>query len=383
MNSQPHLLIAGAGNIGRGLLAALAAPAGWQVTFLEASLPFAQRLRAADGYCLTESGSAAAPHKITGFELISPDQPQALAEALGCADLCASAVGGANLDSLAALLAPGLARRTRPLPIILCENMHGAADRMQAALAAAKVPPQAFVCRRASVESMVVAARQNSLDLIAEGGQSLFVDATDWPGQLPAIPGIEFTRRIDFFYDRKLFTNNAGHALLAYRGALCGCTLLADALDDPQIHKDLCNLLCASVRMLAAEHQVPPHELEAHIDDLLTRRFANRALGDTVRRVARQPLRKLGPHERLVGLARLLQHHGLFMEPVARTIAAAMLYVDEADTEAVQLHQLLEQQGAAHVLETVCAIPPADPLHGECLEAFVQLAPQAAAIPRR
>ena len=55
------------------------------------------------------------------------------------------------------------------------------------------------------------------------------------------------------------------------------------------------------------------HWLEAHTHDLL-RRFTNRALGDTIFRLGRDPLRKLAPKDRLVGAARLAEKAGIFPE---------------------------------------------------------------------
>ncbi|HQL65297.1 MAG TPA: mannitol-1-phosphate 5-dehydrogenase, partial [bacterium] len=45
---------------------------------------------------------------------------------------------------------------------------------------------------------------------------------------------------------------------------------------------------------------IEDEEIEAYYRDLLER-FSNKALGDTIIRVAREPIRKLGPEERIIG----------------------------------------------------------------------------------
>jgi 2-oxoisovalerate dehydrogenase E1 component len=55
-------------------------------------------------------------------------------------------------------------------------------------------------------------------------------------------------------------------------------------------------------------------------------RFANRALADPVSRLARDPLRKLAPGDRLVGAARLVERHGIRPEGLSWGIAAALAY---------------------------------------------------------
>lgn len=52
-----------------------------------------------------------------------------------------------------------------------------------------------------------------------------------------------------------------------------------------------------------------PEALARHIDDLIAR-FGNRALGDTVERVGRDPIRKLAPEDRILGAYRLAAEQG-------------------------------------------------------------------------
>jgi len=74
---------------------------------------------------------------------------------------------------------------------------------------------------------------------------------------------------------------------------------------------------------LSIEHGVDLNGISDHINDL-TRRFANRALGDTTERVGRDPLRKLCPQDRVIGVYWLLVKHNLDPTAVTLVIAASL-----------------------------------------------------------
>jgi len=123
---------------------------------------------------------------------------------------------------------------------------------------------------------------------------------------------------------------------------------------------------------LARKHQLPRNELRAEVDDLLAR-FGNRALGDTVARVGRDPLRKLRPDDRIAGALRLCDGQGVAPKHVAFAAAAAIRYDPPDDPAASRLQALLREQGAAGVLEQVCGILSDSPLARLVLDALAAL----------
>ena len=79
---------------------------------------------------------------------------------------------------------------------------------------------------------------------------------------------------------------------------------------------------------------------------------------DTLERNARDPIRKLGPNDRLVGSARLCLEEGIKPESLSVSIAAAIYYHSPSDPIAVQLEQMRKEKGVDYVLENVCQIDP-------------------------
>jgi mannitol-1-phosphate 5-dehydrogenase len=102
-------------------------------------------------------------------------------------------------------------------------------------------------------------------------------------------------------------------------------------------------------------------EMGAHIQDLLAR-FANRALADPVDRLARDPLRKLRPDDRLVGAARLAEKHGIEPMGLAWGIAGALTYDNAADAHSVDLQRRIAESGLDSVMAEVCHICDGEPL---------------------
>jgi mannitol-1-phosphate 5-dehydrogenase len=77
---------------------------------------------------------------------------------------------------------------------------------------------------------------------------------------------------------------------------------------------------------------------------------------DTVKRVAKDPLRKLGPEERLIGSATLCLSQGIFPDNIARICGAALYYDEPDDPEAVQLQQMIAERGIDPVLAEVSGL---------------------------
>jgi mannitol-1-phosphate 5-dehydrogenase len=135
------------------------------------------------------------------------------------------------------------------------------------------------------------------------------------------------------FAAAKLFGHNATHALAAYLGRLLGLRLMADFTAVPGAMAFLrAAFLDESGRALvrryrAADPMFTPLGFEGFADDLLVR-MVNPFLADTIERAARDPVRKLGWDDRLVGTIRLGRDEGIPMPSYAMGAAAALADLD-------------------------------------------------------
>jgi len=336
VSEQPLAVAFGAGNVGKGLLGELFQDAGLTTVFIEKNADVVEALRRKGSYQIRLHGCRETVTRTIGsFEVYRPDEPMAH-QALCHAEVCATAVGAANLQSVAPFIAKACRERGGgEWNVLVCENWHEGAQALRQHVKDHLYGSQAelpgFV--QCSVERIVVRSVVESDGQICVDGEHrypLFADGGSWRGDRPQWRGLEFVSDINAYFDRKLYTSNFGHALLGYLGYLRGYALVCEAAEDAEIAASLRSLLDRVAEALSGEYDVLSRDaLRRHVDFLMRERFPNRGLGDTVGRVCRDPLRKLSPDERIVGTLRLLQRHGLPTEGFGEIVAGAVSYALE------------------------------------------------------
>ena len=141
------------------------------------------------------------------------------------------------------------------------------------------------------------------------------------------------------FEEAKLYGHNATHALAAYLGAVRGVERIADLRRIPSILDFLkAAFVEESGETLIRKHAgVDPlftHEGYTEYADDLLERMTNPYLRDSVERVGRDPQRKLGWDDRLIGTMRVGLRQGIKPWRYAVGAAAALATID---------HSILEQ----------------------------------------
>ncbi len=259
-------------------------------------------------------------------------------EAIAGADEFASALPSVafyrtdDANSPHRLLAEGLRRRTRTAPLIIfcAENHRSAAALLEAAvLEAVPVGERDSVRGRARYVDTVIGKMSGVITDEAElraGGFATITSALPAAFLVEAFdrilvsrvgaglhPGMPVLREVDDlapFEDAKLLGHNATHALAGFLGSLLGLTLVADLRE---VEGAMGFLRSAFIeesgatlrrRWEGADELFTEHGFEVFADDLLER-MVNPHLADTIERAARDPRRKLGWDDRLVGLVRL------------------------------------------------------------------------------
>jgi len=370
-------VVFGAGNIGRGFLGQLFFQSGYQIVFVELAEDIIDRLNADRAYPIKIVGDGQRTYLVQGARAIHAKDVEHIIEEIKTADILATAVGVNALPAIAPTIAKSIQQRfdsgnTAELNVIICENIIHSGEHLKR-LVLQHLPPRyhATIDQNigwvATVVSRMVPVvteemkKENPAQIAVEPYCILPVDKTAFKGPLPRIEGFHFADNLPALEERKLFAHNAGHALCAYFGYHKGFTYIYQAIRDKQIRRKTLTGLSESGRALIKKHRFTPKEHKAHIEDLV-RRFGNVALGDTVARVARDPIRKLGRNDRLVGSALLALEYRIKPVHLLEGIVAALRYDNAEDQKAVQLQRLLSDEGIAHVLETVCSLDPSEPL---------------------
>ncbi len=379
----------GAGAVGRGFLGQLFSESGYEVIFVDVDEELIQALNASHAYHIhLVTNQALQDVLISPVHALNAKLSEAVAEAVAQADICATAVGARVLPLIAPLVADGISRRSShsdstALNIIICENLKDAAfnfKKMVREYIPVPVWPY-FEERIGFVDTVIgrmvppptpVMRTQDPCLIAVEPYKELPVDRNAFKGKIPKISGMQACDNFPAYTARKLYIHNCGHALMGYLGNLKHYEFGYQALEDHSIRMHLDEAVSESITGIVIEYGVERGWLEQHRDDLI-RRFANRALGDTIFRICRDPLRKLAPRDRLVGAARLAEKAGVKPRALAKGIAAAYCFNAADDPMAVELQKTIETLGIRGAMEKISGLKAEEDLSGLVLEQYVMI----------
>lgn len=358
----------GAGNIGRGFIGKLLADANSQITFTDVNQQLIDQLAHQQAYNVHIVGEVCSIEKVQPVSAIHSMDPKTV-EYIAQADMVTIAVGPQVLAKIASTLAKGILLRIeignfKPLNIIACENMvRGTSQLKQRVLAYIPSASHEWVEQYigfvdSAVDRIVLpmdAANDDPLDVTVETFSEWIVDKTQFVGNIPSINGMELTDNLIAFVERKLFTLNTGHAITAYLGQLKGYKTICDAINDPNIAQTVKNAMQESGQVLIQRYGFDAIKHGQYIEKILSR-FASPYLHDDVERVARQPMRKLSPEDRLVKpllgtLEYQLDNHYLIIG-----IASALHFRCETDPQAVEMARCIHENGISKAVEQLCRL---------------------------
>lgn len=372
----------GAGNIGRGFLGQLYSQSGWETVFVDVVPEVIAALNSHHAYEIEILEETRQTVRVENVRAVDGRDINAVAREIETADLLGTSVGVNALPHIVPALANGLQARleanARPVTIVICENLLDAADSLRAMLNDA-LPQEGRSYLQSSVgfaETVisrmvpVVTQEQRAKDILYVGVEAyaaLPIDRRGFMGEPPEVAGFEYHDGLVPFEERKLFTHNCGHALCAYFGYEKGYTYIYETVEDDALRSRVVKGLWESGEALCLKHGFKRQQHQEHIDDLL-RRFGNRALGDTVARVGRDPIRKLGPKDRLIGSAQIALAYGISPTVLVDGITSALRYGSPDDAKAVELQDRLRTNGLPCVLREVCGLEDGDALHALILD---------------
>jgi len=369
----------GAGNIGRGLMGQLFWEGGFETLFVDANASLVEQLNRQGNYplrLLDAYSRSIRELTIGSFRSLDARDQTAIAEAISRAQVVATAVGVANLDAISPFLAAGIRRRfehkSGPLDVYLCENMLGAAAMLSSkviSLLDGRVKTWAednigFVgtCVARIVGGAGVRSPQdNPLLVVADAHRDIPYDGNATRAGEPGIEGFHPVSNFKAEVERKIFTHNVGHAGLAYLGYLRGHTYIHETFDDDFVRSVFDGALDETTEALLRRYPADLDRREhMEIRKDVHVRFSNPLLKDEITRVARDPIRKLGREDRIIGAAELCRSQGVAPDHIATICAAALCYDHPDDSNAVRLQTMIQQHGVQKTLRQVSGVEPSN-----------------------
>jgi len=364
----------GAGNIGRGFIGLLLYQSGYDTTFVDVNDEIIRAINEKKQYSVVLAAEDKKTITVKNISAInSVSNPEEAARAIAEADIITTAVGPNVLPIISKLIAQGLRERVKtnkqPLNIIACENMVGGTKLLKENIYQHCTSEEKAILNEmigfpnAAVDRIVPnQTNEELLQVLVEPYYEWVVEAPAIKGEKPPINGITFVEDLTPYIERKLFTVNTGHAAAAYVGYHLGYRTIIDAMKDVRVSDTIQGALRESGEALIQTYQFDREEHEKYIETILSR-FTNPFISDEVTRVARGPLRKLGARDRLVRPAVMyMEATGKVPVYLVKVIAAALAFNHEADEEAVQLQEMIANQGVEATLHEISGLEAGHPL---------------------
>lgn len=367
----------GAGNIGRGFLGQLFSQSNFETVFVEVREDLISLINEKKHYRLKILSVKPYEIIIKNIRAVNAKNQKEVSREIKTADIMATAVKSENLVSVASLVCSGMIERAKngiakSLNLLLGENLPEASKVFKNYLL--QNCPSAYIeyvnSHLGLVETIISRmvppvppsiSTKDPLLIMAEEYNKLFVDKNAFIGEIPDIKGLVPVGKFTAYQKQKLYTYNTGHAVCAYVGYQEGHRYIWEAIRDKKVKLVVRGAMMETGEALIRKYHFKKEEQEKFIDGFLLR-LDNPALGDTIARVGRDPIRKLSPDERLVGAAKFAEKHGVEPVNLCRGIAAALKFVVEGDKESEKLARYLQDKGIDWVLKEVCHIDPQEKL---------------------
>jgi mannitol-1-phosphate 5-dehydrogenase len=170
---------------------------------------------------------------------------------------------------------------------------------------------------------------QDPLSIITEDGVCFVEDgAINLGGKISYVDQKELSKQ----WAAKLYIHNTPHCIAAYLGAIHGKTYLHESMGNESIYSIVEGAMYEMSQTIIKLFDLDEGFIDWYGKKELAR-FSNVLLYDPILRVAREPFRKLGLHDRLIGAAQLALSAGVMPNNLILGIMSAFLYDEEYDED--------------------------------------------------
>lgn len=358
----------GAGNIGRGFIGELLAHSGFEVTFVDANNTVVELINELKNYTVHVLDNEKRDEKVENVSALNINDEK-LMDSILEADIMTTAVGVNILSRIAETLAKGIKNRLakgveKNLNIIACENAVGASEVLKEEIFKYLTEEEKETVDKyvgfpnSSVDRIVPPVSEkmeNPLDVVVENYYEWNVDRNGFRGEIPEINGMNLTGNLIAYVERKLFTLNTGHAITAYLGNLRGYKTIEESINDKDIYEVVYHAMVESGDGLVKKYDFDRDAHLKYIDKIIAR-FRNPYLQDDIKRVGREPIRKLSKGDRLVKPLLNSMSYGVSTENLLLGVGAVLYYNNPEDPQSVKLQELIKEKGIKGAVQEVAEI---------------------------
>ncbi|MBO5369238.1 MAG: hypothetical protein J6B23_01025 [Clostridia bacterium] len=349
------ITVIGAGKTGRGFVGRLIKESNLDFAFVDKDSNLVESLNKSP-FKVSFFGNVREAVTVSGYKAYTWDNAD-----FSDTELIFVSVCGGNLADV------GKELKNRLLPdktyyIITCENYSNPAQKLKDAIGTENV----FV---SEATVFCTTTEDSGLDISSENYPYLQCNADLLGGYVPCVKAVKPVNEFGNFLTRKLFTYNAASCVIAYLGWLAGYTDYAEAANDIKILAELDKNYAITNRVLCKEFGYDKKDQEEFA--LLSRnKFTDKTISDTVARNAREPQRKLGKTERIIGPMLVIDKYGEDTSVLEKTAAAMLMYDNDGEDE---WKKIKTENTPGEILENICGLEKGSRLYNGILSYYDKL----------
>ena len=363
-------IMIGAGQIGRGFIGMELERAGYHVLFADINREVIEDLQRRGQYtvCMLDTQKVETVVKnISAICSLDPSFPTAFADEE--LELVCTSVGQTALAKVAGTIAQGIRLRCEagicaPINIIAVENAVGGTSQLKTHIFSHLSDEMKRFAEKNigfpnSAVDRIIPKNKGDIhagDVVVERYFEWDVERAPLKVDLLPIDGLHIVDDLSAFLERKLFTLNGPNAVTACYGYLKGYDTIKASLEDEEIYAVVWGMMEECGAMLEKRHGFTAEQMLQYRCKLMER-FVNPYIIDSVARVAREPVRKLSPQDRIIAPMKYAHSFGIATPAYYTGIASVLLYDNPDDIQSQQIQREIQSLGVPGTLEKICGIP--------------------------
>lgn len=347
------ITVIGAGKTGRGFIGRLLAENNTAFSFVDKDAELVSKLAEDKKFEVSYFGNVREKTTVSDFNITTWEDAD-----FSDTELIFVSVCGGNLKDVGAELKKRL-NPEKKYYIITCENYSNPAGVLKEAIGMENIAVSEATVFCTTIEN-------SGLNISSENYPYLQCNADLLEGYVPEVSSVKPVENFGNFLTRKLFTYNAASCVIAYLGWLLGYSDYGEAANDERILKLLDKNYEVTNRVLCKEFGYDEDD-QKEFAQLSKNKFTDKTIVDTVARNAREPQRKLGKSERIVGPMLVINKYGEDTSVLSMTAAAMLMYENDGEDA---WDEIRNNNTPGEILEKICEIQKGSDLYNEILSYY-------------
>lgn len=381
-------VILGAGRIGRGFVTQLLTLNNVDITYFDASDAMIEQMNQIGHYTIHVLGHSDLDLEVDHVKAYPTSDIDQLAACWKESDFIFTACGGKNMPSVGKTIGQAFKKLVtiggvHLSNIITCENWIDPAKDLEEAILSCLDEKEAKLFKEnvGVGESVILCTGTgapdpskviNPIDTWVQNFKYLPIDKDAIKTEIPNWEYIEFVDNFGHLLTQKLYTNNTSCGSVAYLGHLKGLTYMAEAANDVEI-EPIMDEIYNEINQALIQGMGIDAESQYAFSKRAKAKYTDRDIVDKLTRIARDPLRKLRPEDRLIGPSKIALSIGVKPTAIALATAAALFYDEPDDESAMKLQQMRKEHGVEYILQNVCQLKPEEELYQMILSSIDEL----------